>query len=126
MHKYSAPFPWPLNYYRIYRIYPSLLKKKKKNCHHRVLAFSFRDKINVLLKTWRAVSLKLTTRLSGINSSSFRSTQSDGLHKAPLSERLSKRFLREEMVVDHKDITTLTPKFLSIVYKHFKNDVPDS
>ncbi|CAH1761889.1 1655_t:CDS:2 [Entrophospora sp. SA101] len=30
------------------------------------------------------------------------------------------------MAVDPKDIATLTPKFLSTLYKHFKNEVPDS
>ncbi|RHZ80655.1 hypothetical protein Glove_134g47 [Diversispora epigaea] len=30
------------------------------------------------------------------------------------------------MAVDHKDIATLTPLFLNTVYKHFKNEVPDS
>ncbi|CAB4445437.1 unnamed protein product [Rhizophagus irregularis] len=30
------------------------------------------------------------------------------------------------MAVDPKDIAALTPKFLSTVYKHFKNDIPDS
>ncbi|CAG8500499.1 4719_t:CDS:2 [Funneliformis mosseae] len=30
------------------------------------------------------------------------------------------------MAVDPRDIATLTPKFLSTVFKHFKNDIPDS
>src|SRR6266498_919791 len=30
------------------------------------------------------------------------------------------------MAVDPRDIVNLTPKFLNTIYKHFKNDIPDS